>query len=342
MESIIKQRIKERKSLHTNSVTCQFPQNMLLEVTNCCNDTCLFCANSKCTKIRGFIEPEVAKRILEKAYMLGTREVGFYGTGEPLLDHNLEEYISYAKKLGYEYVYITTNGALMTEERAKSLINAGIDSIKFSVNASNRDDYVLIHGQDDFDVIINNIKCLHELRKEQNRKVALYISYVVTRYTKQQKKEFVDKYTEYVDDIIFNDCVDIAGCMGNEITNWLSVDEKVQCPYENEVCPLIFKTLYVTYEGFLTMCCADFQNYLVIADLKKDDLEVAWNNEYAQNLRRQHLEHRTEGTLCYNCLKNCVSDVRPLREEYAIKCDFSTWDKTEEIASRVEKWKEKL
>jgi len=340
MGSIICQRIKERNRLNTNNVICQFPRNMLLEVTNCCNDSCLFCANSKCTKQRGFVEPKVAKKVLEKAYLLGTREVGFYGTGEPLLDSNLEEYISYAKKLGYEYIYITTNGALLTEERAQSIINAGIDSIKFSINASNREDYLLIHGKDEFDKVITNLKYLHELRTVQNKKFAIYISYIATRYTIPQKKEFIEKYIKYVDDIVFNDCRNISGCMGTEIINWLSVDENLSCCYENEICPLIFKTLYVTYEGFLTMCCADFQNYLVIADLKKDDLEEAWNNEYAQRLRKQHLEHKTEGTLCYDCLKNCVSNIHPLREEYAIKFDSVTWDKSEEIADRVRVCKE--
>ena len=110
------------------------------------------CANSKGTKKRGIIDPEFAKRILKEAYDLGTREVGFYGMGEPLLDKNLEDYIAYAKMLGYEYTYITTNGALLSKERSEWLMDAGIDSIKFSINATNARDYQLIHGKDEFDL----------------------------------------------------------------------------------------------------------------------------------------------------------------------------------------------
>lgn len=119
------------------------PKNMLLEVTNICNDCCIFCANQKSTRKRGFIEKELAKKILKEAYELGTRDVGFYATGEPLVNKDLEEYIRYAKELGYKYTYITTNGALMDKERAKSIIDAGIDSVKFSINASNKKDYLL-------------------------------------------------------------------------------------------------------------------------------------------------------------------------------------------------------
>ena len=69
------------------------PKNMLLEVTNICNHSCVFCANSKSSRKKGYIDEEFAKRILREAYKLGTREVGFYSTGEPLLNKNLEIYI---------------------------------------------------------------------------------------------------------------------------------------------------------------------------------------------------------------------------------------------------------
>lgn len=114
-----------------------FPDNMLLEVTNACNHSCIFCANSKFDRRRGYIDSELAKKILHEAHELGTENVGFYATGEPLMNQNLEEYIRYAKELGYLYIYITTNGALLTKERAKRLIEAGIDSIKISLNAAN-------------------------------------------------------------------------------------------------------------------------------------------------------------------------------------------------------------
>jgi len=121
MTSNIKQRMVENSRIYKKSTECKFPKNMLLETTNICNHTCLMCANSKGTKKRGIIDNNFAKRILKEAYDLGTREVGFYGMGEPLLDSSLEEYIVYAKSLGYGYIYITTNGALLTQERAKTI-----------------------------------------------------------------------------------------------------------------------------------------------------------------------------------------------------------------------------
>lgn len=333
----IRARISRQGKIADKHTICEFPKNMLMELTNMCNDSCIFCANSKCTRKGGIIKPELAERILKEAYSLGTREVGFYQTGEPLLDQNLERYISFAKKLGYEYVYITTNGALLTKERAERIVSAGIDSIKFSINASNPKDYFLIHGKDEFDKVIENIIYLNTLRGENKRKFALYISYVATRYTDAEKDDFERKYKKYVDDILFFNCVNQGGTMTNEIAKYLTINSDAAVSKQG-ICSMVFNRLHITCEGYLTMCCVDFQNYLVAADLNKESLKDAWNNLYACNLRERHLQHDLKGTMCFNCLNNCNEPVEPLRKEYATEVIMDKWDKSEEIAKRINEW----
>lgn len=340
MENGIKKRIIQNREYDGNTV-CEFPKNMLIEPTNICNHSCLMCANSKGTRKRGVIDKGLAKRILKEAYDLGTREVGFYGMGEPLLDENLEDHIAYAKSLGYEYVYITTNGALLSETRAETLMNAGIDSIKFSINAATPKDYLLIHGKDDFDKVIKNLICLDNMRKKQKRKIAIYISFIVTRYTESDKELFRKKYQNYADDIIFFDCKG-AGDMIDEVGKYLSVSQNSMDFDRNFICPMVFNKLHVTYEGYLTMCCDDLQNYLAVADLNEESLKEAWNNQSAQGLRKRHLEHNLEGTRCYNCINGCNEKISPLRPELAMAYDVEKWNKEHEIKERIDIWKKKL
>lgn len=336
-ESPIRVRLKEQFGGGVNKRTeCEFPKYMLMELTNACNHSCAFCANSKCTKKKGFIKPEFAERILKEAYDLGTREVGFYMTGEPLLDKNLERYISVSKNLGYEYVYVTTNGALLTEERAESIVSAGIDSIKFSINASNPKDYLLIHGKDDFDTVIENLIYLDTMRKSGKHKFAVYISYIATRFTEAEKENFKCKYGKYVDDIIFYKCANQGGLIQKEMA-YLSDHPNKALP-ASYICPRPFNKLFVTYEGYLTMCCSDFQNYMVAADLNKEGLKDAWNNQYARSFRAKHLQHDLKGTMCFNCVNRCNEPAEPLRKEYAVEVDPDNWDNTEEIARRIQEW----
>lgn len=336
-QSKIKQRMSKNFEALDWGKRCDFPRNMLLEPTNICNHSCLMCANSKGTKKGGIINKNFARRILKEAYELGTREVGFYGMGEPLLDQNLEEYIEYAKELGYEYTYITTNGALLTKERALSLVNAGIDSVKFSINAANSKEYCLIHGKDEFDKVIENLIYFDSLRKKQERKIALYISYIATRYTVSAEEEFKTKYQKYVNDIVFYDCR-AAGDMIDELDKYLSVEREHIEPFQSGICPMVFNKLHITYEGFLSMCCDDLQNYLVVADLNKECLEDAWNNQYACDLRKRQLEHNLKGTRCYNCMHGSNEKINPLRSDLAIYFENECWNKEQEIVDRINKW----
>ena len=66
-----------------------------------------------------------------------------------------DQFVKKAKQLGIKRVYITTNGALANIEKVTKCIDAGLDSIKFSINASNREEYKTVHGYDDFDKVIN-------------------------------------------------------------------------------------------------------------------------------------------------------------------------------------------
>lgn len=338
MEQSILERMKTYdQTLNDKSLTPPFPKTMLLEVSNICNHSCAFCANSKSDRKKGFIEKEFALKMLFDAYELGTREVGFYATGEPLTDPNLESYISYAKEIGFEYVFITTNGALLDAKRAYSIISAGIDSIKFSINGANRKDYLLIHGKDDFDKVIENLKVVSEL-KNRGAKYKLYISFIMTRQTMETKDIFEKEFGKYVDEIVFLKCINQSGYM-YELNRFFAINENAGGYNLNGICPMIFNKLYITYEGYLTLCCADFQNYLAIADLKKEALKDAWYNEYAQELRKRHLDHNLEGTICANCINNTNKGCYPLVAEYANVFDIERYDKSLEIEQRISKWR---
>lgn len=316
-----------------------FPKNMLLEVSNACNHSCIFCANSKSDRKRGYIDSKLAKRILREAYALGTRDVGFYATGEPLMNQRLEEYIRYAKDIGYSYVYITTNGALLTEERAGNIIEAGVDSIKISLNAANRKDYYLIHGKDDYDQVVMNLKKLNELREKDHLKFGIYISFVFTRQTIDTRADFQREFEKYADEIVFIPCNNVGGVM-YEINDILTVGKEETFPFQNGLCPLFFKNFYVSYEGYWTMCCTDFQNYLALKDLNQYSLEEVWRSPDVIELRRRHLEHDLKGLLCDNCMHNRNEYIEPINVSYATHYDYKNWSKAKEIRARIQEWEQ--
>lgn len=335
-ESALKKRFEEYFHIDKKIIP-DFPKNMLLELSNICNHSCIFCANSKSTRGKKYIDNNLTKRILKEAYDLGTREVGFYSTGEPLVDMNLEEYIKIAKSIGYEYVYITTNGALLNKERVKSLVESGIDSIKFSINAGTKEGYKFVHGKDDFEKVVNNLKYLDRYRKNKKIPLKIYISCILTRYTKDDKELVLSHLGQYVDDIVFLNCKNQCGVM-YEVNKYLTIEDEKGTG--NNVCPLPFNKLHITCEGYLTACCADFQNYLTVANLNNETLIEAWTNNSFKELRRKHIENKLEGTLCYNCSNNTNTEIKPIVEELSMKYQIGRFDKSEDIINRIKWFKE--
>ena len=286
------------------------PQKINVELNNTCNQKCVFCSfHGKYSKYKlksAVMEPEFAKKILLRAKELGMglQEVGFYLAGEPFCYSSLTDIIVYAKKLGFAYTFLTTNGVLANPEKLKEVIDAGIDSIRFSVNAADRETYRELHGTDDFDNVLNNIKFLHQYIEEKQLKVATSLSCVITKKTIGIQNAIRELFGSYVDDILFipvtlGRLVDLPEVRETyEVIN----DDDLEIN-DKAVCPILYDTMYINALGQVVPCCNAYDYDLSFHDLKQDfDLEKAWNSEGYLQYRKVFLEHSSyEGTICGSC-----------------------------------------
>lgn len=318
----------------------KFPRNMLVECSNACNLSCIFCANRKMTRKKGEISEELLKKILLDAYNLGTREVGFYMTGEPLISCNLENYIRYAKKVGYEYIYLTTNGVLANLNRVKYLKDCGLDSLKFSINAINENDYKMIHGSNKYNIVMKNLKDIWEWKNDFNINLKIYVSYISTKYTEYSIKEIESNFKLYCDKVLITNVRNQAGLVpeADRLLKNTNEDNKIQGK-RLLPCYYPFNTLCVTKEGYLTACCTDFQNYLAYSDLTKVTLEEAWHSELITKLREEHINNNLKRTLCYNCIYDSVDMPKPLNSKLATEFDRSIFFNDEYVISQIKKYK---
>lgn len=248
----------------------------------------------------GEIDSELLKRLLGEAYEMGVRRVGLYTTGEMFLCKNIETHIRHAKEIGFEYIYSDTNGALADKERMRRVLNAGLDSIKFSINAGTRENYRFIHGKDDFEIVLQNLKDCHSLKKELGRDFKILVSYVITNKTEDEMDVLKERITPYIDQFIPHSARTVI-LQSDEDLTYLAPQRHEQ--YKPKIpCPMVFNRIHITYDGFLTACCIDFNHDLLLADLNTTSLREAWNSGNAIRLRNMHLEKNLKGTMCYNCM----------------------------------------
>jgi wyosine [tRNA(Phe)-imidazoG37] synthetase (radical SAM superfamily) len=267
----------------------------------------------------GRIDKAFAFDILQQAYDLGTREVGFYSTGEPFMTNDLPEYIAKAKEIGYEYVYLTSNGALATPERLRAVVDAGLDSLKFSINAPERKLYAVIHGRDDFDKVCEHLRFADDYRKTSGHYFKLYVTGILTRLTENMQGLYHELFDEIVDQVVFKYVYNQGGYMPE-------IDELLKCVCDTEEyrrCNLPFDAISITHEGYLSLENADYENMLVVADLNKVSLKEGWYGEKMKEMRRRFIEDDFTGTLCDGCVHHAKRPASPLTPECATVCELS-------------------
>ena len=139
------------------------PVCLYLETTNRCNLLC-----ETCPRTFESLEPPA-----DMSWALFTRivdqvpnvaRVVLHGVGEPMLVKTLPEMIRYLKDRGI-YVLFNTNGTLMQPKRFQALIDTGLDELRVSLDAADRDSYLKVRGKDFFNRIVRHVGAFTEYQR---------------------------------------------------------------------------------------------------------------------------------------------------------------------------------
>lgn len=310
-EGIMKKHMKERLGKVINF--CEnppLPQSLNIELNSTCNQSCIFCPfHGEYAPSKPFLtamkkSDAIALIDMAKMYGIGEKEIGFYLAGEAFLYKDLAKVIKYAKKSGFIYTFITTNGAFATPDKMREVLDAGLDSLRISINAADREMYQEIHGRDDFDKVVENLKYMHDYIKENALKVATSISCVITKKTMGIQEDFKKLFGEYVDDILFIPVMlQRLNCDEQFIHEYQVIDDSQTEVKSDFVCPILFDTMYINANLEVVPCCEAYDTNFVFYDLKQDfDLKNAWNSKGYQDYRKLYLERGDlTGTICEKC-----------------------------------------
>lgn len=327
--------LAKQRDLENISVKPPFPRILKIDICNTCNYCCVFCPQSKQAGKRGCIEKELCMTVIKDAYDGGARELCLSSTGEPLLNPELEEYAAYAKSLGYTYLFFNTNGYYMDGKRARRLLESGVDSIKFSINAD-LGSYQLVHGVDGYDRVIQNLKNLYGVRNAGKYGCQIYVSYIAVNQTKREADSLREKIANICDDFMVMNANNRAGSI-HELDDKL-LPEMDEYSYQYP-CSQLFNNAYVTAEGYMVVCAQDFENCTVVADLHEENILSAWNNPMFTEFRTKYLKGDLTGMLCQNCIHNTSEPIKPVNEKmagYAVSAEKERFltERIEELVSR--------
>jgi len=266
----------------------QFPRCVDVELTNCCNFKCKMCPIGQNTikREQGFMDGSVFHKVLRELRMHMT-PIRFIRWGEPTLHPMWLSWIQDSKDAGL-MSHLNTNGSLIDETALDRIVAIPLNSIKFSFQGTSKEDYQRIRYGGNWDKLMETIKLLHLKRANRNWPY-IQAGVTVEKESPEQIQSFKEVVSPYVDDVYVNKTKDLT---------------EVNPPEMIIECPEVFDKLSVNWDGTVSACCGDYDNKMLVGDVKTNTLKEIWESSKL-NVYREMLAARkhSELDLCCRCAR---------------------------------------
>ena len=290
------------------------PKSVKIEISPRCNYRCGFCAlRTREVQPKWDMDFNLFKRVTREMREAGVEEVGMFYLGESFMNPRLlVDCISYTKQeLGFPYVFLTSNASMAFPEALEACMKAGLDSLKWSVNAADEEQFEKVMGVAGrlFHRALTNIRSASEIRTAGGYKTGLYASSIRYDGEQQQKMEALlkDKVLPYVDQHYWLPLYSM-GAFAIQREEQLGYrptagnQGRIGALREPLPCWSAFTEGHITAEGNLSACCFDATTNWTMGDLNKISFMEAWNSDSFTELRAAHLKRDVSGTVCENCI----------------------------------------
>jgi len=254
----------------------------------------------------------------------GISEVTLTGWGEPLLHPKIVEMVKYAKEKG-KWVSLTSNGSLLTENLAKQLTQAGLDSISISIDDIKAPKSgTLVHP---ITTQIENIEKLMMMKRKREKPEVIIqatlhkgkegkilevvewaakigadmvnVNRLDMRFNEELKRPNLAEEKEFVKRL---DDVGKRYKIQTEFRVHIAFSGLVRRIYQilaplmhrgGRHCLRVFDYVYINLVGEVTPCCA--LPLWSVGNLLEEDLQTIWRSEKFNKFRQHEFQRKTCG-----------------------------------------------
>lgn len=283
------------------------PRSVKIEITANCNYKCSFCVKS-IREDNGTMDRALYSRLLREMRAVGVEELGVFYIGESFTCKWLPDAIREAKEIGFPYVFLTTNGSAATPERVKACMESGLDSLKFSINFADDEQFAEVAqvSPNLYHKALNNLRAAQAIRDDGGYKCGLYASSIAFDGEQGEKmRAIVEDIKPYVDEFYWLPLFNMNGASKNSGMKPTQGNPgrlgEMRPPLP---CWAVFTEAHITSDGLLAACCFGdgLDGGLIMGDLNKTSFMDAWNSPEFQRLREAHLRKDVSNTACASCV----------------------------------------
>ncbi|KPK08045.1 MAG: hypothetical protein AMJ64_04710 [Betaproteobacteria bacterium SG8_39] len=290
------------------------PKSVKIEISPRCNYRCGFCAlRSREVQPKWDMDFGLFKRVTREMREAGVEEIGVFYLGESFMNPRLlVDCIAYLKReLSMPYVFLTSNASMAFPEAVDACMQAGLDSLKWSVNACDEAQFENVMGVSGklFHRALDNIAAAWDVRTRGGYQTGLYASSI--RYDGEQQERMdallSERVRPYVDQHYWLPLYSM-GAFATQREEDLGYrptagnQGRIGALREPLPCWSAFTEGHVTAEGKLSACCFDATANWTMGDLNQTAFMDAWNSPAFVALREAHLKKDVRGTVCASCI----------------------------------------
>jgi len=290
-------------------VETDFPLFIQLDMDQRCNLSCIQCPLSNIKSFSNIYSEEILtwndyKKVIKEGEDHNCPSIAHSGLTEPLLMKDFEKYITYAYDHGFVDIMINSNATLLTEQRARKLLDSGLTRIRFSIDAATPETYKTIRKKGNYYKVIDNINRFLELKTSGGYKLPITgVNLCKMSINENEIESFFDFWIDKVDIVTTQTFV-----APNTEPEYIKLYASDQFGLEEKLrsfqCPQPFQRV-VLRNYYITPCCG-FHPDLIMGDLRTESIYQTWNSRPMKRIRSLHKNKRYQEfdacSICANLL----------------------------------------
>jgi radical SAM protein with 4Fe4S-binding SPASM domain len=220
--------------------------------------------------------------------------IQLHGYGDPLLDKSLPDNVKLLTDRGF-YSYFSCNPSNINLEKVTEMFDNGLSYIKYSIETVDDAAHKAIRGKaSDFTRSYQKICKLLELKQSHNYKTTIVITMLDLNRDKQ-----AEDYAKLG-----------AAFAGKDVYIYLKSEDQqwyrqnyhgTKSVHWSEFCKHPWMSMTIKSNGEATMCMEDFDNEIILGDVRKQSLYDIWNGTKYDKFRHDHFNL----TPCLKCTERC-------------------------------------
>ncbi|ULQ56047.1 SPASM domain-containing protein [Flavihumibacter rivuli] len=289
------------------------PISISFEPTTSCNLRCPECPSG----LRAFTRPT---GMLQKDFFRETIDqihrdlfyLVFYFQGEPYLNPDFLEMVSYANKRRI-YTATSTNAHYLTDTNARKTVESGLDRLIISIDGTTQEVYQQYRVGGKLEKVLEGARNIVKWKKELNSKTPFVVfQFLVVKPNEHQIEEVKElAKTIGVDDVWLKtaqvyDYEKDPNQLIPSIDRYSRYRKNADGAFEfknalHNHCWRLWQATVISWDGLVVPCCFDKDAQHRMGDLKNLSFREIWQSKTYRDFRGKILQGRANIDICANC-----------------------------------------